>query len=128
MRGDQLIRRSPGDWDTGVGTAADGPYVNKGDDGDVRALQTDQVPYFDQLFARGERLPANQIPERMALPGQMGSLPTGARSNTPWQTLLFRPAPPENHYGARGLPDHVFLDLFRMPIVGPSQNRRTVFH
>lgn len=112
-----------GDWDSGVGPAADGAYNNKADDGDLRGLEAEGNPYFDNLTDRlvvqGH---ANFVPHRMALPGMMGSLSTGMRSDIPWQTLLFRPDTSGTHYGASGLPDHLWLDLFRMPVVGPGQN------
>ena len=111
-----------GDWDSGVGPAPDGAYNNKGDDGDTRGLDDVETPYFDSLDQSLNRTAANAIPHRMALPGLMGSLSTGMRSDIPWQTLLFRPDPSGAHYGATGLPDHLWLDLFRLPVVGPSQN------
>lgn len=111
-----------GDWDSGVGIAPDGAYTNKSDDGDVRGLTTGGVPYFEGLGERYVRSWANHISHRMALPGFLGSLPTGARSNVPWRTLLLRPAPRSGHFGAELLPDHLWLDNFRLPVVGPWLN------
>lgn len=55
-----------------------------------------------------------------------GSLPTGIDQANPggaepWQTLLFSPNPlaKNNHPGRQSPPDHLFLDLFTMPIVEP---------
>jgi len=55
-----------------------------------------------------------------------GSLPTGIdptnTANTkPWQTLAFSPNPlaKSSHPGLASPPDHLFLDLFTMPIVEP---------
>lgn len=123
-----VLRRGPidpavtGDWDSGVGSAADGAYNNKADDGDARGLTAFGTPYFDNLTENLEPTAAISIPHRMALPGMMGSLSTGMRSDIPWQTLLFRPDTSGTHYGASGLPDHLWLDLFRMPVAGPLQN------
>ena len=111
-----------GDWDSGIGPAPDGAYNNKGDDGDVRGLADEGIPYFDSLAERLVISAANEIPHRMALPGLMGSLSTGMRADIPWQTLLFRPDTSGMHYGAAGIPDHLWLDLFRFPVAGPSQN------
>jgi uncharacterized protein (TIGR02600 family) len=48
----------------------------------------------------------------------LGSLPTGAVSGNPWQTLLFRPGP-TGHIGTTAPRDHLFLDLFWMPVAEP---------
>ena len=53
-----------------------------------------------------------------------GSLPSGALTGNPWQTLLFRPdrekANQPGHPGARNLPpDHLLLDLFHSAVVEP---------
>ncbi len=53
----------------------------------------------------------------MPSPGMFGSLPTGVMAGKPWQTLLFRPQP--SHPGAVSPSDHLFLDLFWMPVVEP---------
>ena len=74
--------------------------------------------------------PAAFSPNRLVQSaGCFGSLPTGVASNVPWQTLLFRPdswflsqstAKPENrHYGSKYPRDHLFMDLFWMPVVEP---------
>ena len=124
----EVLARGPidpaitGDWDSGVGPAPDGAYNNMPDDGDTRGLEGDGTPYFDPLAEQSGATAANAIPHRMALPGLMGSLSTGMRADIPWQTLLFRPAAHGTHYGAKLLPDHLWLDLFRMPVVGPTQN------
>jgi hypothetical protein len=66
---------------------------------------------------------------QMFSPMQMGSLMTGVASAKPWQTLLFCPNsaatigdsthPAQMHPGAANPPDHLFADLFWMPIVDP---------
>ena len=54
----------------------------------------------------------------------LGSLPTGVLSTLkgtpqPWQTLLFHNDPTGRHKGAQAPMDHLFLDLFTMPVVEP---------
>lgn len=109
-----------GDFDQGVGNAPDGPYINRPDDGDTRGLPSGD-PYFDNNRDVRETASATFSPNRVIpSPGMLGSLSTGVQSNVPWQTLLFRPMPPEDHFGARGgIPDHLWMDYFWMPIVQP---------
>ena len=124
-----------GDWDNGYGNTADGPYINKPDEGDASfgAFSTGN-PYFEWGYgAYGAQQtmfsPNRQIPSAV----MFGSLPTGIFANKPWQTLLFRPLP-TGHPGlgisvSTGTtdvgppysipPDHLFLDLFSMPVVEP---------
>lgn len=128
-----------GDFDNGAGLAPDGPYVNRADDGStseflsgaVSANGSKAVPYFNPAVLKYSELPVSVpgsfIPTRM-FPGAgvFGSLSTGVRSQVPWQTLLFRPQPPKptgqsfGHFGGTGVPDHLLMDLFWMPIVTPS--------
>lgn len=114
-----------GDWDSGVGPTPDGAYMNKSDDGDARGLEAEGTPYFDNLTDKAMVASANFVPERKALPGLLGSLPTGVRSDVPWRTLLFRPDTSSVHFGAADPPDHLLMDLFRLPVVGPKQNSDT---
>ena len=112
-----------GDWDTGIGFHLDGPYINRPDDGSAGVAN----PYFDADFLSKPRNFAKQswfAPNRIVTgPGHFGSMPTGVRANAPWRTLLFRPDP--EHYGAPnqpevgGLPDHLYMDLFWMPVIEP---------
>jgi len=115
-----------GDFDNGIAGTLDGPYLNAPDPGDARAWASGGTPYFDALESRwvenpGTYSPYRQVPSSMML----GSVPTGVASNVPWQTLLFRPDPfsgsPKAHYGVERTPDHHLADLFRMPIVKPSE-------
>lgn len=116
-----------GDFDNGFGAAADGPYINKVDEGDGQANSV-YYPYFQYHSttydaSMSQFSPNRQIPSAVAF----GSLPSEVFANKPWQTLLFRPLP-EGH---RGLgtpvagppftvpPDYLLLDLFSMPIVEP---------
>ena len=123
-----------GDWDNGFGNTPDGPYINKPDEGDGnRISETQGKPYFEGPTSQYSPetttfSPNRQIPSAV----NFGSLPTGVFANKPWQTLLFRPLP----IGHPGLgtstagggdvgppyttpPDHLFLDLFNMPVVEP---------
>lgn len=128
----------PGDFDTGIGSFADGPYVNKPDEGNFVYRYWDDyiqdwrypIPYFgteayeppgDSYFS-----PNRQIPSA----GMFGSLPTRALSGSfgmPWETLCLSPFPSgSRHYGLKNgagnstkLADHLLLDLFHMPVVEP---------
>ncbi|PTY06083.1 hypothetical protein DB346_01570 [Verrucomicrobia bacterium LW23] len=121
----------PGDWDNGLPFMKDGPYLNKPDEGDI--YTTTDSPYFEKSYGAKSLGQTFFSPNRMVpSPGMMGSLPTGVLANKPWQTLLFRPGPA----GHPGLgtsvtgpgdagppyvtpPDHLFMDLFTMPVVEP---------
>jgi uncharacterized protein (TIGR02600 family) len=61
--------------------------------------------------------PARQI----AGPVALGVLPSGLKRGRAWEQLLFNPNPRqgESHPGFRNPPDHLFLDLFWMPVVEP---------
>jgi hypothetical protein len=139
-----------GDWDTGYGELPDGPYINRNDEGDLRPHvfnQPSEVPYFEALN-RDTTPPKSKVdmaagfaPSKMVKgPVQFGSLVTGANSNWPWHTLLFRPDPNggvgmdpqvDGHFGGarrdhsklspqqRMPKDHLLLDFFWMPIVEP---------
>jgi len=138
------ISGSPGDWDNGMGYAADGPYINKPDEGNYNfyySVDGNIVPYFSASnYSSCNAVQTYFSPNRlMASPVMFGSLPTGVVRNIPWQTLLFCPNPPagNNHPGfgtsasggtgpsafppfaANAPPDHLLLDLFTMPVVEP---------
>ena len=114
-----------GDFDTGLAQSPDGPYVNKQDEGDVGVTGgTDYsfFPYF-RVFVNNNAFvsvgttffsPNRQIPSS----GMLGSLPTGVKAGVPWTTLLFRPQPTHPSYSTT-IPDHLFMDLFWMPVVEP---------
>ncbi|TLD70965.1 Verru_Chthon cassette protein A [Phragmitibacter flavus] len=117
-----------GDWDTGIATYTDGPYINKPDEGNgSRNLVngTPEVPYYDRTEQFAEPGPTFFSPNRqVSSPVMFGSLPTGIQANVPWQTLLFRPhtGTGATHKGvgtATDPPDHLLLDLFWMPVVEP---------
>lgn len=112
-----------GDFDNGTGNTPDGPYSNRPDDGHWAAVVSGNVPYFDNVSQTGTTVPpvsvASFSPQRLVpSPVMFGSLPTGARAQVPWQTLLFRPH--AQHYGAETPPDHLLLDLFWTPVLEPE--------
>ena len=120
------------DWDNGVSIAPDGAYWNKADEG----ARMGNVPYFERL-ARDFGLEASDEDETFSpnriLPSAVafGSIPSLPLSYVPWTTFLFRPdlTPGGSHFGSRdrGLtgplpgapPDHLWLDLWWMPVVQP---------
>lgn len=112
-----------GDFDNGFGDRRDGPYLNRPDEGVVFDGGGDQ--YFDDN--RGVNvLDSSKLhaPHRaMPGPAMFGSIPSGVRTGVPWRTLLFRPDP--QHFGASSTPDHLWLDLFRMPAPLPHRDGRT---
>jgi len=130
-----------GDFDNGVALTPDGAYINKADDGNAKrsnkagqnAFDRD-IPYLTVSWASTEAEEALFSPNRQVpSPVMLGSLPTGVKRGRPWETLLFRPQPPiggvydghPNHpdhsdTNAGGeIPDHLWLDLFWMPVVEP---------
>lgn len=118
-----------GDWDNASGDYADGPYINRPDEGSVFTSTSDpnSIPYFgtgsynyanvgSTLFSANRQLPSAVM---------FGSLPTGVMHQAagvaaplPWQTLLFRPDP-GGHAGGVSPKDHLLLDLFWMPVAEP---------
>jgi uncharacterized protein (TIGR02600 family) len=116
--------QATGDWDNGVGTDIDGPYLNKPDEGVAYSSTGTNIPYFhssnttfdvEKFYAPNRIIPS---------PGMFGSLPTGVKRNLHWQTLLFRRQPGHpSHPAANGTfladPDFLMLDLFWMPVVEP---------
>ena len=115
-----------GDFDNGYGAAGDGPYIGFADEGNSRLFMTsygsEGIPYLDGSGEAFSLSGAFYSPNRLVpSPGILGSLPTGVRSQTPWQTLLFRPKvlTSSSHPGANTPPDYLLLDLFNMPVVEP---------
>ena len=131
-----------GDWDNGFAQSADGPYINKPEEGAFNYYDGDgsNVPYFGNPWSGtlNQGLGSTFFsPNRlMPSPVMFGSLSTGVQRNLPWQTLLFCPNPlSENNHpgfgvGSSGVgpnaapplttpPDHLLLDLFNMPVVEP---------
>lgn len=135
-----------GDFDIGFGKVQGGAFINKPDEGNLHkaAQGTDnsgelgteegdagrflQIPYFHTFGASQETQDGFFSPNRMiSSPVMMGSLPSGVKAQDPWRTLLFRPdvnsidkdGNATIHPGAKSPPDHLFLDLFWMPVVQP---------
>jgi len=101
-----------GDWDNGIATELDGPYINKPDEGNAMGVAYNNyepkpwvtgsvarefIPYFTEAHVQEPAGPGLWSPNRiMPGPGMFGSLPTGVfpgpsgRPAQPWQTLLFR--------------------------------------
>ncbi|MFV0338373.1 MAG: Verru_Chthon cassette protein A [Chthoniobacterales bacterium] len=110
-----------GDFDNGIASMPDGPYINKPDEGDLSGMgEVGESPYFKgwgKYSAVNSTYfsPNRQVPSS----GMFGSLSTGIKVGKPWRTLLFRPDPSGDHFGGSGLPDHLFMDLFWMPVVEP---------
>jgi hypothetical protein len=118
-----------GDFDTGDSCFVDGPYINKADEGtmDTSAGTSlilsggKQIPYYHNIN-QGANDASFFSPNRMIpSPVMFGSLPTGIKAGTPWQTLLFRPPAQAEagHKGATSPVDSLLLDLFWMPVVEP---------
>jgi uncharacterized protein (TIGR02600 family) len=122
-----------GDFDNGIATTYDGAYINKPDDGNTyRIAESGGIPYFSENWRQLSVGESFFSPNRlMPGPGMIGSLPVktasgntafdpqqpGAVIGAPWRTLLFRPQ--TGHPGAEDPPDHLWLDLFWMPVVEP---------
>ncbi len=118
------------DWDNGEGLVADGPWINKPDEG-MTPSSSSTVPYignYTVMQQYGAPMTTLFSPNRqLSSPVMFGSLPVGF--NSPWQTLLFRPASLPGYHGTYthpgnanptlNPPDHLLLDLFWMPIVEP---------
>ncbi|WP_050026308.1 Verru_Chthon cassette protein A [Verrucomicrobium sp. BvORR034] len=135
----------PGDWDNGTGRIEDGPYINKADEGNAstnnQANDTD-LGYFSRGSFNVESGPTYSPNRQIASAVAFGSLPSGifgsnpseliaAEAPRPWQTLLFCPNPASrstvalnepvaaDHEGFKGPRDHLWLDLWWMPVVEP---------
>jgi uncharacterized protein (TIGR02600 family) len=107
-----------GDFDNGIGDFPDGPFLNKSDEGTYTPNLGISTPYTDFKWTVADGLfsPLRQIPSAV----MFGSLPTGVKAGIPWRTLLFCPNPADpGHVGFQNPPDHLLLDLFRMPVVEP---------
>jgi hypothetical protein len=138
----------PGDWTDGLGPSGDGPFVMKPDEaaqGDNGGTFSNNYFQSNQNVDKSATSfsPNRQVPSPLIF----GTLPSRAIQGVPWCTLLFCPNPAANdankvhpgfgigsgtpgpedvppyqtgaapYYG--GPPDHLWLDLFWMPIVEP---------
>lgn len=103
------------------------------------ALEQPTPVYPDPTTSADKNGKASFSPNRLIRSAvQFGSIPTGSEVGVPWQTLLFRPDPYRDrskeqsntaltatdprHYGsalAKYPKDHMWLDLFWMPVVQP---------
>ncbi len=123
---DFLGRPVLGDFSSGPGSSQDGGFFVRPDQ-DFQALHLDaadsapQTPYFvrsgtDEAAALGSFSPNRQIASPI---GILGSIPSS--STVGWQTLAFATNPAISaHPGISGnAPDHLWLDLFWMPVVEP---------
>jgi uncharacterized protein (TIGR02600 family) len=138
-----------GDFDTGLATLRDGPWINRADEGNTGidnvqdlsqtgGLARRPTAYYDDNWRSAEAGDAFMTPNRMMpSPGVFGSLSSGVKSGVPWRTLLFRPyvTPPQGSQSHPGSPsytgsslemfkgtnpaDHYLMDLFWMPVVEP---------
>jgi len=121
-----------GDFDTGLGVFADGPFGNKQDEGNVifKYFDTGKQQWIYPIPYAGNQSyePPGDIffsPNRqMPSPGLFGSLlsrPTDTHPARGWETLAFCPnTVGERHPGNVMTPrDHLLLDLFTMPFVEP---------
>ena len=104
------------DWDTGTAYAMDGAYINKPDEGNT--YRDAGVPYMGATLVGTAGFTFFSPNRQMPSPGMFGSLSAGVTTSSPWRTLLFRPE--ENHPAWGATPkDHLFMDLFWMPVVEP---------
>lgn len=136
-----------GDFDNGIGTLRDGPWINYPDAGNSpvnwRETENDEIRRMPTAYLSEQGGDGNNsggedpgdnfmTPNRMVpSPGVFGSLPTGVKAGDPWKTLLFRPhtrregatafAHPGGPSWTGGVDpaDHYIMDLFWMPVVEP---------
>ncbi|MEM7697946.1 MAG: Verru_Chthon cassette protein A [Verrucomicrobiota bacterium] len=128
----------PGDWDQGYGNTEDGAFINKPDESNATQKWWNFGSNYNSggYYRRGafavDLEGRNHSPNRqIASPVMFGSLPTGIRSMRPWETLLFCPNPDgrttpagvepdqNDHIGFSFPRDHLWLDLFWMPVTEP---------
>jgi uncharacterized protein (TIGR02600 family) len=120
------IWATAGDFDNGMINSADGPFINKAEEG-MAAMAGGETPYFgngNRYYLTGESLysPNRQV----SSPLIFGSLPAGIDPSNPkpeqaWRTLLFCPNPNSQTHAAlaQTTPDYTLLDFFHMPVVEP---------
>ena len=126
---------APGDWTTSMGVFADSAGIDLPD-----FFAGSAATHFGGLQGGSSLALLGNVfysPNRtMPSPVVFGSLPTGvwragaaaaavsAATSYPWQTLLFCPNSAATisgatHPGSVTPPDHLLLDLFKMPVVEP---------
>jgi uncharacterized protein (TIGR02600 family) len=118
----------PGDYDTGIGIACDGPYINAPDEGSVYydktlgAATKGDNPYFPSAGWSASAVSDTYFAPNRVIPssGMLGSLPARLKSDEVFETLTFSPNPRDStHRGLSSPPDYLWMDLFNMPIVEP---------
>jgi uncharacterized protein (TIGR02600 family) len=136
---------TPGDWDTGIGSHPDGPFINPADQCSANKSQSGGMLYYDSggyingagvVESGASFSPNRQICSAVAFGSLSSGIdPADPEHPRPWQTLLFckNPSAGSAHPGF-GIPrtsgatvappyttppDHMLLDLFNMPIVEP---------
>ena len=126
-----------GDFDTGVGSYADGPYFNKQDEGNATFVYIDAftgqlyypIPYFGSgtYASPGSAFnsPNRQMPSAImmgSLLSRAGGIANGGNSYG-WETLALCPntagVTPVHHGNLVAPKDYLLLDLFHMPVVQP---------
>jgi hypothetical protein len=85
-----------GDYDRGLSKHIDGAFTNKVDEGNLNFDYGDdtvggKVPYYRGRNAEETGQSYFSPNRQLSSPVMLGSIPTGVRSDKPWQTLLFRP-------------------------------------
>ena len=121
-----------GDFDTGVGPAIDGPYANHGDDGEVRGRAVE-----GRRISRTSMPPApfRRPTPRCSRPTASSRRPGSSARSAPASQTMSRgrrcssgrtsnsrklgPIRDRQHYGSRYPRDHLFMDMFWMPVVQP---------
>lgn len=118
---------APGDWTSSMGASSDSAGIDLPDFfsgkaathfGDLQmATQGGAINFMntDVFYSPNRTMPSAIM---------FGSLPTGVWRGNPWQTLLFCPNSAATisgatHPGSVNPPDHLLLDLFKMPVVEP---------
>jgi hypothetical protein len=140
------VSGAPPDWDNGVSFGSDGPWINKADEG---SNPYNGLPYYgNPVVQQTAFFSPNRQVYSPGMFGSLptGVDPTGTKPAR-WQTLLFRPGPGAANAiaAANGiiqtsgpahpgegvpvnaaysppyitLPDHLWMDLFWMPIAEP---------
>jgi uncharacterized protein (TIGR02600 family) len=116
-----------GDWNNAYGSQPDGAVIPKPQD-TFLTLSADpidgkvRVPFFSEYEGLLTGTSSYFSPARqIAGPVALGVLPSGLQRGRAWEQLLFNPNPRQgpSHPGFNNPPDHLFLDLFWMPVVEP---------
>ncbi|MEM1058824.1 MAG: hypothetical protein AAGK14_06220 [Verrucomicrobiota bacterium] len=119
VNGVRMANGRPGDWESGRGNLPDGAWSRKSDEGfGGQTAPPGRPPYF--IPSQAPATITHWFPRReLASPVHLGALPRGR--NTHWETLLFcaNPAAGPAHPGFSDPPDHLWLDLFRLPVIEP---------